>query len=406
MSGRAIISGFSVSLPYAENSSLLIRNLQQGKRVHLSPWFISDNQARECGFAENIFIAKLQRENDSAFELVYKLIDDALLQAGLSNDSLKGNRVRVYITGIGPRVDVMDYRNFYNYNDMEDVSVTSSIKNLSVKNMSQDNVSYTLGLKYELQYLPPNMNCTSNSSLTAIHLVTRAIESGGIDLGLVINISKIKYQDLVFLASQGMLDSKIVQPFGVNSNGVHFAEGYSVMLVESQQHRMMRGKSPGVCITSAYKQINASRSNDASWQSTSILKLIHSLLNDAGVRKEDLCGFIPHGNGTSSSDKVEAKAIAMFAGETPLPVLAYKGQVGYTATGSGVIDLIIGYHLLLTNELIFPVINDEIIDDVACHISVEGGVRKHEKNHLLKTGLGVDGSVVALLMTNLNKSCG
>lgn len=178
------------------------------------------------------------------------------------------------------------------------------------------------------------------------------------------------------------------------------------MLLESQQHRMMRGKSPGVCITSAYKQINASRSNDASWQSTSILKLIHSLLNDAGVRKEDLCGFIPHGNGTSSSDKVEAKAIAMFASETPLPVLAYKGQVGYTATGSGVIDLIIGYHLLLTNELIFPVINDEIIDDVACHISVEGGVRKHEKNHLLKTGLGVDGSVVALLMTNLNKSCG
>ncbi len=62
--------------------------------------------------------------------ILYRLIDEALLQAGLNDDCLKGDRVRVYITGIGPRVDVMDYRNFYNYNDMEDVSVTSSIKKI------------------------------------------------------------------------------------------------------------------------------------------------------------------------------------------------------------------------------------------------------------------------------------
>ncbi len=211
MNERAIISGFSVCLPYAENSSLLIESLKQGKCVNLSPWFASDNQAIECGFSGNINIAKLKQNNDSALDHLYRLIDEALLQAGLNDDCLKGDRVRVYITGIGPRVDVMDYRNFYNYNDMEDVSVTSSIKNLAVKNMSQDSFSYNLAKKYELSYLPPNMNCTSNSSLTAIHLATRAIEKNGIDLALIINISKIKYQDLGFLASQGMLDSEIVQ---------------------------------------------------------------------------------------------------------------------------------------------------------------------------------------------------
>ncbi|HCM7682700.1 TPA: beta-ketoacyl synthase, partial [Klebsiella aerogenes] len=153
MSERAIISGFSVCLPYAENSSLLIENLRQGKRVHLSPWFTSDKQAIDCGFSGNILIAKLKRDNDSAFDLVYKLINETLIQAGLNEDCLKGNRVRVYITGIGPRVDVMDYRNFYNYNDMEDVSLISSIKNLSVKNMSQDTASYRLAKRYELKHL-------------------------------------------------------------------------------------------------------------------------------------------------------------------------------------------------------------------------------------------------------------
>ncbi|HBU8521597.1 TPA: beta-ketoacyl synthase [Klebsiella aerogenes] len=404
MSERAIISGFSVCLPYAENTSLLTENLRQGKRVHLSPWFTSDKQAIDCGFSGNILIAKLKRDNDSAFDLVYKLINETLIQAGLNEDSLKGDRVRVYITGIGPRVDVMDYRNFYNYNDMEDVSLISSIKKLSVENMSQDTVSYRLAKRYELKNLPPNMNCTSNSSLTAIHLGTRAIEQGGIDLALVINISKIKYQDLVFLENQGMLESEMVQPFGINSNGVIFSEGYGTMLLESQQHRLGRGKNHGISITSAYKQINAGRSNDSYWQSTSILKLINAMLNDKGIKKEDLCAFIPHGNGTSSSDNVEAKAITMYAGENALPVLAYKGQIGYTATGSGLIDLVIGHHILLNRELIFPVVNDQIIEDVAPHISLEGGVSKHTKKHLLKTGLGVDGSVVALLMTNLHNN--
>lgn len=87
------------------------------------------------------------------------------------------------------------------------------------------------------------MNCTSNSSLTAIHPGIRAIEQGGIDLALIINISKIKYQDLVFLESQGMLESEMVQPFGINSNGVIFAEGYGAMLLESQQHRLGEGKA-------------------------------------------------------------------------------------------------------------------------------------------------------------------
>ncbi len=35
MNERAIISGFSVCLPYAENSSLLIESLKQGKMREL-----------------------------------------------------------------------------------------------------------------------------------------------------------------------------------------------------------------------------------------------------------------------------------------------------------------------------------------------------------------------------------
>lgn len=71
---------------------------------------------------------------------------------------------------------------------------------------------------------------------------------------------------------------------------------------------------------------------------------------------EALCAIIPHGNGSSVSDKAEAKAIAMLTEGHPVPVLAYKGQIGYTATGSGIVDLIIGHHSLTQQELISPLV--------------------------------------------------
>jgi glutaredoxin-related protein len=110
------------------------------ERVGVVPWFKNDDQAIQCGFARNVFTAKLQYIGDSDFALIYRLIDNALLDAGLNTSCLAETNVRVYITGIA-HVDVMDYRSFYNYNDIEDVNLTPSIKNLCVGNMSQDSVS-------------------------------------------------------------------------------------------------------------------------------------------------------------------------------------------------------------------------------------------------------------------------
>ncbi|MXJ81461.1 beta-ketoacyl synthase N-terminal-like domain-containing protein [Klebsiella michiganensis] len=400
MGRKSIISGYSVHLPFADDSSQLITNLKQGKRVKTSPWFRSDDEAIKCGLRGNINAAIMEHSNDSIPQLLYSLIDEALKQSMLDEVCLREDNVRVYITGIGPRVDAKDYRSFATYNDSEDLALTPSITNLSAKNMSQDIISTLLAKKYRLKYLPPNLNCTSNSGLAAIHLASQAIERGGIELAIIINISQIKSQDIWFLSTQSMLDTDIVQPFGINSKGVIFAEGYSVMLLESNSHRLARNLVEGVSIKTAYKQINASRSNDVHWQITCILKLVSKLLNEMRVKIEDLCAFIPHGNGTAFSDNIEAKAIAILAGENTLPVLAYKGQIGYTATGSGLVDLIIGYHSVSCHELIKSVINEPVIDDIARHLLTGLGVMKHHKNHLLKTGLGVDGSIIAVLLTN------
>ena len=400
MDNAAIISGFSSCLPFAEDNHQLIHNLKRGRRVETNAWFRSDDEAIKCGFSGNIQVATLDRVGDSAFDLLLRLIEDALGQAALEAHCLAESNVRVYLTGIGPRVDGMAFKSFYNKNDVEDIHLSKSLMQLHVDNMSQDRLAGDLARRYRLRYLPPNMNCTSNSSLTAIHLGCQAIEHKGVDLVLVVNCSKIKTQDLWFLTTQSMLDSDPVQPFGENSKGVLFAEGFSVLLLESARHRRARQRSGGIRLQSAYMQISAGRSNDSSWLSTNVVKVMQQALQKAQINAGDLAAIIPHGNGSSISDKAEAKAIAVLSDGKPIPVLAYKGQIGYTATGSGIIDLIIGHHTLSRREIISPVANDAIISTVAQQLWVDREVTPHAQSHLLKMGIGVDGSIIGVVMSD------
>lgn len=402
MNNSAIISACSVYLPFAKDSAQLISRLKLGERVKITPWFKSEAEAKRCGFAGNKNVARLEQVNDSDFTLLYRLIDEALAQAMLEKHCLAGDNVRVYFTGLGPRVDGIDYKSFYNQNDVEDILLSKSISNLQVANMSQDTLSRNISRHYRLKYMPPNLHCASNSSLAAVHLGCQGIEKGDLDLVLIINCSKIKTQDIWFLVSQSMLDSSLVQPFGEACNSVLFAEGYSVLLLESGRHRRERKRYGGVRLQSVYSQISARRSNEAAWLSSSMVKVMDQALQNARLVPEDLCAIIPHGNGSAVSDRAEARAIGQLLGRQSVPVLAYKGQLGYTTTGSGMVDLIIGQHSLIHRELLSPVSYAPIAEDIADRLLVDKGVVGHEKRHLLKMGVGVDGSIIGMVMSDLD----
>lgn len=401
MENAALISGYSLALPYASHPAQLIDNLRQGIRVDTTPWFASEEEAIKCGFKRNVNVARLNTTKESDLDLICRLIEEAMAQTALSPAALAGESVRVYFTGLGPRVDAMDYKSFYDKNDIEDVALSESIKNLHVRNMSQDYLAFKLAEQYHLKNLPAAMHCTSNSALTAIHLGCQAIERGVLDLVCVINCSKINTQDIWFLENQSMLASRVVQPFGKNSQAVLFAEGFSVMLLERHGYRGgPQGKRP-LQLKSHYTQTSAGRSHDPTWLSASLVKMMRSVMSETAVTLDQLCAIIPHGNGSSTSDKSEAKAISMLVGGQRVPVLAYKGMLGYTATGSGIIDLIIGAEALRKGELIPAAANDEINDELSHQLLVNQPVVSHQKSHLLKTGLGVDGSIIGVVLSLL-----
>lgn len=400
MKHSAIISGYSVYLPFAKDGKALIDNLKNGKQVNKTYWFKSDDEAIKCGFKGNKSIARLENNRESMFELLCRLIDNTLEQVALGPYSLSGENVRVYLTGLGPRVDAINYKSFYDKNDIEDIKLSTSVEKLHVSNMSQEQLSHNISNRYQLKYMPPNMNCTSNSSLAALHLGCQAIEQGDIDLVLVVNCSEIKTQDIWFLENQSMLGKSVPQPFGKNSNSILFSEGYCVMLLENSKHKKARQHKGGVQITSVYRQVSAGRNNDVSQLTISLLKTMEQALHNANITCDDICAIIPHGNGSAITDKPEAKAISMLLGEKSVPVLAYKGQIGYVATGSGLIDLVIGCHSLHHNELLSSIGHDEIVDNLSRHLFIDQKNIIHDKHHLLKVGVGIDGSIIGVVISN------
>lgn len=399
MDNAAIIAGHSLCLPYAQTSEELITRLRQGEQVAASGWFVSESEALKGGFKGNKRFVRLPAGKESLNARLSRLIDNALAQAQLDKGDLKGEKVRVYLTGLGPRVDVKDYKSFYDRNDVEDIKLTPGITRLQLANMSQDRLSHHLAQKYGLRYLPPNLNCASNSSLAAVHIGCAAIEKGGVELVMVVSCSALTTQDFWFLESQSMLEGDVVQPFGEQSKSVLFAEGFCVLLLESHRHRAARQITAGVRLQSVYQQIGANRSNDAAYLTANLLKLIRQVLHKAEVTVQDLCAIIPHGNGSESSDKAEGQALALLLADCSVPVLAYKGQMGYTATGSGVVDLIIAQHALAQDELIPARQQGAIVKTLAQHLMTGGETVKHRKQHLLKVGVSVDGALIAVLMS-------
>lgn len=403
MDHSAIISGYSVHLAFADTHEDLIQNLKHGKKVASEFWFKSESDAIKFGLNGNKLVATLKSSNKSMFEHICEQIDASLQSAMLEEHCLAGENVRVYLTGLGPRFDIIDYSVFYDHNDIEDVTLTKSVQKLHVAKNSQDDLAHKIAKKFKLRYTPPNFQCTSNSSLSAVHLAIKAIESGDIDLVLIVNCSLVTTQDIQFLANQSMLDGTVVQPFGENSKGVLFAEGCCSLIIESEKHRQMRGENLGIEITSNYMQISSGRGNDAAQLSASLVKVMDKALEQVNITYDDLCAIIPHGNGSEVTDKAEAQAIMTVFSDRPLPVLAYKGQIGYTPTGSGIVDLIIGHHSLCEKELISAIGQGAIRDKFDQYILLNKGTIRHNKSHLLKMGLGVDGSIIGIVMSNKNK---
>jgi 3-oxoacyl-(acyl-carrier-protein) synthase len=412
-SSRAVLSGYGFSSAFAATPSALIRAVEQGKGVKGQPYFARNEQALSLKLNNNPHYVPLpvQPKKHRTWDVDFVqgqldgVISQALSAAGLAESALGSLRVRVYISGSGMRGNLIDFLGYLQSINPQDLLFTPSIKCLSSDSYAQDRLTDRLARRYQLRWPPVQLYSASCSAMSALHLAQEAIAQNIADVVLVVGWVDFTLQDILVLEGQKMLSSDSNQPFSAVSAGVLPANGVAAIVLESEEHARRRGVEPEVSLSASasYQSSGARGSNSFSADFRSIATTLEAALAKAELDPSDIACVFPHGNGIYASDKAESMAIEKIWGAKGVPVVSYKSQLGYLSTLSGLVDVIIAADALKQQRLLSFVSKLPIDASSSLNLHTNATPLLIRREHVVKSSLGLEGSVVACVLSRISK---
>ncbi|WP_034943341.1 beta-ketoacyl synthase N-terminal-like domain-containing protein [Erwinia oleae] len=399
--GRGSYSAFASDVP------ALIAGLTAGRHVPSRPWFSCERDRSMMNMFVNPQHAPLPVQKTrraltlkETLRLITGVIDEALRESGQPHSLLSGERVRVYIAGNGLRTDIAEVAGYRDRNDPEDLLYFPAIKKLHANCYAQDALSEALAAHYGLTRPPATLYSASASSMSAVHLAHAALRSGLADVALVVSWVDILTQDMMFLAAQNMLGESPACPFNGRESSVLFSNGAAALLMCRDDLARRRGLSPAVYLDSCVSyQHSGARDNASTGDFRTITHSIEQAMKEADVAAGSIGCIFPHGNGIPASDNTEAMAIRKLWGDEGIPVVSYKGQTGYLSTCSALVDLIIACDALKTQRLLSWHSPVKTTTSSHLHLHCNTAPVTLTARHLVKTALGMEGSIVSSVLS-------
>ncbi len=401
MSQNVVLSGWGVTSAYAPDFPALINGLTERRLVSTQPWFATKSEWQDLRLSCNPHYAADPKPVGSAFTRLQPVIAQALAGAGLAPAQLQGKRVRVYLVGHGERPNIADFLGYQDRNDQEELLFFPKIKRLHANSYDQDRLARQLTQSYQLSWPPVSLYCASNSSLAAVHLAQSAIAADEVDLVLVIGWLETLAQDIIFLGGQDMLGEDGSQPFSSHNSCILPTNGAVALIIESEWHAQQRHfASPVNLRSSVFCQSSGARgSSSFTADFRTIAQTLERALLNAGLTPQDIACVFPHANGVIASDKAEAMALQKIWGKSGIPVVSYKGQVGYMVTCCGLLDLMLAADALQQRRLLALTTRYPIDDSLQIHVHADSPPLPLEREHIIKSGIGLDGSAIAMVIS-------
>ena len=213
------------------------------------------------------------------------------------------------------------------------------------------------------------------SGLLAIIEATLKIQEGTADVmiaGGIGSFSSPTYQlvhGTALLSKRNDDPSAASRPFDADRDGTVMGEGSGALILESRKHAESRGAK----VLATFRGFARSFGKSMQGQYptvTAVRRSIESALHSAQFSAIELGHINAHGLSCVDDDRVEAQAINLAAGDTP--VTAPKSFFGNLGSGSGAVEAIVSV-LALANKLIPPTLNYRT-PDPQCPVKV---VRDH-----------------------------
>jgi beta-ketoacyl ACP synthase len=186
------------------------------------------------------------------------------------------------------------------------------------------------------------------------------------------------------------------RPFDKNRDGMVYAEGAALMVIETEQHAKARGapilaRVMGAAMTSdGYDPVKPDPSGEFAGYA------IAHAIELAGLSPHDIDLVNAHATGTTFGDLAEARAIRYALGDGVPAVYAPKSALGHSLGAAGAVEAVLTAQAL-RDGIVPPTLNHEDLDPEIDLDVVAGAPRRADFRYAVTNSFGLGGHNVALV---------
>ncbi len=313
------------------------------------------------GFQKDDFFERKESRKLDHFT-IYALVatEEAIINAGLSVDSINPNRIGVIIgSGIG---------GIQSFEEQHRIMLEKAPRRVSpffipkmIANIAAGHIAIKWGFK------GPNHVVVSAcaSGTDALGVAMRTIQYGGADIVIsggteasVCPMAVAGFANMKALSTRNDEPTEASRPFDLNRDGFVIAEGAGILILEELEHARQRGarimgEIAGYGATNDAFHVTQPASGGAG-----AARAMEAAIRDAGMKYSDVDYINAHGTSTPHNDKNESIAIRTVFGDHAdnLYVSSTKSMTGHLLGASGAIEAIAAL-LIIENQIIPPTIN-------------------------------------------------
>jgi 3-oxoacyl-[acyl-carrier-protein] synthase II len=344
-------------------------------------------------FDEAAIVAAGLQRGGRATRMAVAATSEALGQAGLGVENLRGTRVGVSLGTTMGEIRVLE-------NYIEDqISTANQADRSSLLNYPCSVIPKALADYFNLRgpnLMLPAACAAGNYAIGAGRDLLLRGRADVMIVGGVDPYSRVAHTGFNCLFS---MSADVCRPFDRQRQGIILGEGAGILILETESHARKRGANILARVLGYGVSGDAFHITTPDPSGNGLVRAMTSALRDSGLGPADIDYISAHGTGTPANDAAETKAIKSFLGKRAyeVPVSSIKSMIGHAMGGASALEAVACVKSLQTG-MIPPTMNYQYPDPECDLDYVPNRSRNHECRVILSNSMAFGGNNCCLVL--------